>query len=423
MMRQTIAAALLVLAALSGAAGQEGAPAAREEISLGATAYRRGDFAEAQRRFERALELDPSDKNVRTFVARAIHQQYRPGDQTPDNLARGAAAVAAYEKVLEADPANAEGHNSIMSLLGQMKNEEAMREHLLRRANNDSLPPGPRAEALTALAGAQWKCSHDITERNKETQQPPEDKEGQGQNKAGGAEANKEAGREPRQAGAEGVKPVVKYKRPADASDLIRAQQCVSEGLILSEQATRLEPDGPGAWSHRANLLREAAKLAEMEGNDFQKAEYERQSQEASQRHQEASAAANARPAQPSAQPAPVAMPSPGRAPRAGAPAAGAADPARRDTVVPAGVLNAQAVSKPEPAFPASAKAAARAQVVTVRVRVDERGNVTEARAVSGHPLLRPAAEEAARRARFRPMVVRGKPVQVSGVLTYNYAP
>ena len=59
------------------------------------------------------------------------------------------------------------------------------------------------------------------------------------------------------------------------------------------------------------------------------------------------------------------------------------------------------------------------AGLATVQVEVDEKGKVTSACAVSGHTLLRPAAEAAARRVRFSPMPLSGRPVKVRGVLTY----
>jgi len=86
------------------------------------------------------------------------------------------------------------------------------------------------------------------------------------------------------------------------------------------------------------------------------------------------------------------------------------------------GVLNAKAVSKPEPAYPPLAKAARASGAVVVKVTVDEAGKVTEAKAVSGHPLLRSAAEAAARQATFRPTLLSGEAVKVSGLLTYNFA-
>ena len=86
-----------------------------------------------------------------------------------------------------------------------------------------------------------------------------------------------------------------------------------------------------------------------------------------------------------------------------------------------AGDLEQKAVSKPQPAYPSLAKAARASGPVTVRVTVDETGHVVSASAVSGHPLLREAAVQAARQARLSPTLLSGKPVKVSGVLTYNF--
>lgn len=85
------------------------------------------------------------------------------------------------------------------------------------------------------------------------------------------------------------------------------------------------------------------------------------------------------------------------------------------------GVLNGKAISKPQPAYPPIAKAAHASGMVTVQVTVDEEGNVTEATAVSGHPLLQAAAVAAARQAKFSPTLLSGKPVKVKGLLTYNF--
>ncbi|MDT5062475.1 MAG: periplasmic protein TonB [Acidobacteriota bacterium] len=87
------------------------------------------------------------------------------------------------------------------------------------------------------------------------------------------------------------------------------------------------------------------------------------------------------------------------------------------------GVLNGKAISKPQPAYPPIAKAANASGTVVVQVLIDEDGKVTQAHAVSGHPLLRKAAEEAARNARFSPTQLSGQPVKVTGVITYNFIP
>ncbi|MGI9107972.1 MAG: energy transducer TonB [Pyrinomonadaceae bacterium] len=85
------------------------------------------------------------------------------------------------------------------------------------------------------------------------------------------------------------------------------------------------------------------------------------------------------------------------------------------------GVLNGKAISKPQPPYPAIAKAARASGTVTVQVTVDEQGNVISATATSGHPLLRQAAANAARQARFSPTLLSGQPVKVNGVITYNF--
>ena len=88
---------------------------------------------------------------------------------------------------------------------------------------------------------------------------------------------------------------------------------------------------------------------------------------------------------------------------------------------VSAGVLNGKAISLPKPPYPPIAKQANASGTVVVQVLVDEEGNVVTARAVSGHPLLQAASVAAARGAKFSPTKLNGKPVKVSGVITYTF--
>lgn len=85
------------------------------------------------------------------------------------------------------------------------------------------------------------------------------------------------------------------------------------------------------------------------------------------------------------------------------------------------GVLNGKATSLPIPAYPAAARAVNASGAVNVKVEINEQGNVISATAVSGHPLLRQAAEQAAVEAKFNPTFLSGQPVSVSGVLVYNF--
>lgn len=85
------------------------------------------------------------------------------------------------------------------------------------------------------------------------------------------------------------------------------------------------------------------------------------------------------------------------------------------------GVLNGKAITLPHPQYPPIAMQAKATGSVTVNVTIDEEGNVISASAVDGHPLLRSAAVDAARRARFSPTKLSGQPVKVTGVLVYEF--
>jgi TonB family protein len=97
--------------------------------------------------------------------------------------------------------------------------------------------------------------------------------------------------------------------------------------------------------------------------------------------------------------------------------------PSGSPKTVSGGVLNGMAISLPKPEYPAAARAVRASGSVSVEVTVDVKGNVVAASAVSGHPLLRAAAVDAARNAKFAPRLLGGQAVKVTGVITYNFVP
>jgi protein TonB len=89
---------------------------------------------------------------------------------------------------------------------------------------------------------------------------------------------------------------------------------------------------------------------------------------------------------------------------------------------VEVGSLLAKAMDKPAPTYPATARAARVTGLVTVFLMLDEKGAVTKVERTDGPQLLRGAAADAARRWKFRPTVVNGQPVRVSGFISFNFA-
>jgi periplasmic protein TonB len=69
----------------------------------------------------------------------------------------------------------------------------------------------------------------------------------------------------------------------------------------------------------------------------------------------------------------------------------------KKPTVVSEGVINGKATNLVKPNYPLPAKSVRAGGAVNVQVLIDEKGNVVSATAVSGHQLLRQAAEQAAR--------------------------
>jgi hypothetical protein len=250
----TVSLLLVLVSGMTGC-GLVNRVRAKNSLNEGVRAYRDGNFALAEEKFRNSYELDPEQKNAPLFIARAVQQQYKPGVPTPENVAIGEKAIAAYQDILRQDPSNEDAYKAVVFLYGQMKNDEKVHEMLIQRANLTSAPPERRAEAYTVLASKQWQCAYDITEQkeNKTTENRPD-------------------------------RVLVHYKKPANPADFDKARGCVTEGLRLANEAVGLNANSAGAWSYKANLLREASKLAEMEGNQQAKADYDKQHEEALQR-------------------------------------------------------------------------------------------------------------------------------------------
>lgn len=59
---------------------------------------------------------------------------------------------------------------------------------------------------------------------------------------------------------------------------------------------------------------------------------------------------------------------------------------------------------------------------VTLSILVDEKGEVSCIKAVTGHPLLSGLAIDAAKKWKFKPMRQDGKPVGFYGVLEFHFS-
>jgi TonB family protein len=110
-------------------------------------------------------------------------------------------------------------------------------------------------------------------------------------------------------------------------------------------------------------------------------------------------------------------------APNAGQTQTPASNPAGEAVAVEVGSLISRAAQTIAPGYPAAARAARIGGKVTVYLLVDEKGEVAAVQRSDGPEMLRRAAEDAARRWRFRQTVINGQPARVTGFVTFNFAP
>jgi TonB family protein len=87
----------------------------------------------------------------------------------------------------------------------------------------------------------------------------------------------------------------------------------------------------------------------------------------------------------------------------------------------PAPTSVGDAIVKVQPQYPAKARRVSATGPVDVQVTISPEGRVTDAKAISGHTLLREAAEEAARQWVFKPAIVNGSAVSTQIVLTFRF--
>ena len=231
---------VLILGAVLNAFGQATTRAV-EELHAGARSYEAGQFKAAQEHFEKAVALDPAYRYTQLLLARALHSQYRPGDQSAVNIALARKAISTYKNYLTIDPQNETAFVSVALLSAAVGDNELQRMWLLERAKLESAPKDQRAECYIVLASEQWFCSFKL--RDKLTD--------------------------------------------IDAKSLAVARQCVLDGLELIEKAIALDAANDLAWFYKAYLLREMAKVGEKEGGASSKARYDRLAAEAEGRSQE----------------------------------------------------------------------------------------------------------------------------------------
>ena len=92
--------------------------------------------------------------------------------------------------------------------------------------------------------------------------------------------------------------------------------------------------------------------------------------------------------------------------------------PRPRERIRVGTIQESKLIFKPDPVYPELARRVRVSGTVVLDVQIDEEGNVSDVRVLSGHPLLTAAAVEAVRRWKYSPTVLNGEPVPVVATVT-----
>lgn len=212
----------------------------RKNLVDGGSAYKNRKFQEAEELFRYAVSRDPEGqtaegKAAQLFLARTLHSRYI-GDR--QNTALAEDAIQQYKRVLAEDVKDQSSFNAVANLLENLNRNDEWLKWVTDRANNESVAPEQRAEALTKLAAKKYSCANEVSDV--EPVKKTVTKDG---------------------------KQVFEFTKPQDPATFETFKKCVQEGSELADRAEKLNTNSDAVWSYKANMLVQQSRLAEMEGN------------------------------------------------------------------------------------------------------------------------------------------------------------
>ena len=84
-------------------------------------------------------------------------------------------------------------------------------------------------------------------------------------------------------------------------------------------------------------------------------------------------------------------------------------------------IIRGKALHRETPGYPSAAKSLRVAGTVVCQIIIDEQGAVTSVKTKCGHPLLKGEAERACWKWKFKPTLLNGTPVKVTGLLSFAF--
>jgi len=154
--RIPVTAALLALA-LTTATGCNKLKA-RDQLTKGVQAFKNAQYEEAVNHFQTAIQLDPTYKDAKLYLATAYSYQVVPNLDTPDNLKVAQKALDGFNQVLAENPNDLTALKQIASIDRNIKKLDEAKEYekkVIAQAPDD-------AEAYYTIGVVDWMQAYKI---------------------------------------------------------------------------------------------------------------------------------------------------------------------------------------------------------------------------------------------------------------------
>lgn len=343
------------------AAGLAAQTDSKSWINTGVAAFKNARYPEAVEAFRKAGELDPSSVTAHLYLGTAYMQQYIPGAETPENRQNWQSAADEFQRVVSLESANKVALQSLGSLSVNAKKWDDARNWYGRLLTVD---PNNK-DAYYSLGFVDWSRWYP----------------------AYGA-ARSRIGMRPEQPG-----PI---PDPAVRNSL-RSQwwSTLEDGIWNLNRALEIDPKYDDAMAYLNLFIRERADLRDTQ------AEYLEDVRVADEWVQKALASKKEKAERGVLRQATIAPPPP-----------------------PPPPLPSQAAkiaNQIAPVYPPLAQQARVQGTVRFLATIDKQGHVAHLQVQSGHPLLVPAAIDAAKQWIYQPTLLNGEPVEVMTQLDVNF--
>jgi hypothetical protein len=133
--------------------------AARDQLNKGVDAYKSTHYEEAIGHFQKAIQLDPTLTNAKSYLATAYAQNVVPGLDTPDNLQNAQQAIDIFKEVLVKDPNDVNSLKQIAGIYFSIKKLDEARSWQKKVLAVDPKDP----EAAYTIGVIDWTEAHENT--------------------------------------------------------------------------------------------------------------------------------------------------------------------------------------------------------------------------------------------------------------------